>query len=67
MPCDSFASAHVIFTMRSDVEAKLPYKDIVIYLDASPYLEQRLEVATAFAQKHGAKADWTRRQHPGGV
>jgi len=41
--------------MRSDVEAKLPFKDIVIYLDASPYLEQRLEVATAFAQKHGAR------------
>ena len=38
--------------MRSDVEAKLPFKDIVIYLDASPYLEQRLEVATAFAREY---------------
>jgi nucleotide-binding universal stress UspA family protein len=40
---------------RSAGEANVPYKDIVVYLDASPYLETRLEVATAFAQQHGAK------------
>jgi nucleotide-binding universal stress UspA family protein len=37
------------------VEANVPYKDIVVYLDASPYVEPRLEVATAFAQQHKAR------------
>jgi len=31
------------------------YKDIIAYLDASSYAEERLEVAAALAQQHGAK------------
>ncbi len=31
------------------------YKDVIVYLDASSYLEDRLEVAAALAQQHGAK------------
>jgi nucleotide-binding universal stress UspA family protein len=31
------------------------YKDILVYLDAGPYLETRLEAATALAQRHKAK------------
>jgi nucleotide-binding universal stress UspA family protein len=33
----------------------LSYKDIIVYLDASPYLEKRLDVAVALAQQHKAK------------
>ena len=31
------------------------YRDIIVYLDASSYTEDRLEVAAAVAQQHGAK------------
>jgi nucleotide-binding universal stress UspA family protein len=31
------------------------YKDILVYLDAGPYLETRLEAATDLAQRHKAK------------
>jgi len=31
------------------------YRDIIVYLDASSYTEDRLEVAAAMAQQHGAK------------
>ena len=31
------------------------YEDIIVYLDASSYLQDRLEVAAALAQQHGAK------------
>jgi nucleotide-binding universal stress UspA family protein len=33
----------------------LSYKDIIVYLDAGPYLEQRLDVATSLAQQHRAR------------
>jgi nucleotide-binding universal stress UspA family protein len=33
----------------------LSYKDILVYLDASPFLEARLDVAAALAQQHHAK------------
>jgi nucleotide-binding universal stress UspA family protein len=36
-------------------DANASYKDILVYLDAGPYLETRLEVATALAQRHKAK------------
>jgi nucleotide-binding universal stress UspA family protein len=31
------------------------YKDIIVYLDASPYLEGRLEAAAALAERHKAR------------
>lgn len=31
------------------------YQDIIVYLDASSYLQDRLEVAAVLAQQHGAK------------
>ena len=31
------------------------YRDIIVYLDASSYAEDRLEVAAALAQQHRAK------------
>ena len=44
-------------TRRSSSEGKLSNssKDIIVYLDASSYAEDKLEVAAALAQQHGAK------------
>lgn len=33
----------------------MSYKDIIVYLDAGPYLEDRLDVAIALAQQHQAR------------
>jgi nucleotide-binding universal stress UspA family protein len=34
---------------------KLSFKDIIVYLDASPFLEARLDVAATLAQQHHSK------------
>ena len=33
----------------------MSYKDILVYLDAGPFLESRLEAAVALARRHGAR------------